>query len=147
MSSLRTITDAIADNIRDALSSADEDFQVEGFMLLNPTTPAVDVYLADPSRGSEAAGFEDVDGEHIFTVRVRVSPNDHEANQGLLYDLCDDESDLSIENALMDDPTLNGHASSIHVTAVSGHVLVPTIDGASVHLGVLWTVQVVAARS
>jgi hypothetical protein len=133
----------MADQIRAALDDAVEDFQVEGFMLLSPTPPAIDIYLANPSRGSGAAGFEDLDGEYIVEIRARVSANDHEANQGLLYDLCDDESPYSIQAALQADPTLGGLASSVHVSSVSGHVVIPSIDGASVHLGVLWTVQVI----
>lgn len=143
MSSLREITAGMADQIRAALDPAVEDFQVEGHMILTPTTPTIDIYLANPSRGAAAAGFEDLDGEYILEVRARVSPNDHKANQGLLYDLCDDESPLSIQGALQTDPTLGGLASSIHVSSVSGHVVIPSVDGGSIHLGVLWTTQVI----
>jgi hypothetical protein len=61
----------------------------------------------------------------------------------------DDESDLSIAAALLDDPTLNGHASSLDVPEDrrTGYVLFPAIDGASVYLGCQWTVVLIPARS
>jgi hypothetical protein len=147
LSALATIMDEMATAIRTALAGADEDYQVEGRMILNPTTPSIDVYPGDPSRGDDSAGFVDLNGEHIFTVRARVSTNDHEANQNILIDLMDDENDLCIAAALEDDPTLNGHASSVFVRQVTGYVLYPTLDGAGVHIGCQWTVEVIPARS
>ena len=139
--------DEMADTIRAVVAGADWDIQVEPRMVLNPTTPSIDIYPGDPSRDPETAAFGDIDGGHWFNVRARVSPNDHEANQEVLLAFLDDEDDLSIGAALMDDPTLNGHASGMGMESPSGFVLFPTVTGTEVHIGVLWRVLVIPARS
>ena len=47
--------------------------------------PCVDMYPGDLSRGTDAAAFG-LDGEFLFTVRVRVQTNDADANQDLLLE-------------------------------------------------------------
>lgn len=151
MSALATIMDEMADQIRSALAGADWDFQVEPRMVLSPTPPAIDIYPADPARDLDTRAHgqtsEHTEGGHIFNVRARVAPNDHEANQEVLLALMDDEDDLCLVQALYDDPTLGGHASDVSLLNESGFVLVPTIDGANVHIGLIWTFLVIPARS
>jgi hypothetical protein len=140
--------DQMATQIRETLDDVtDVTFQVEGRMILNPTPPTIDIYPGDPSRGTDSAGYEDILGEHLFTVRARVNPTDNEANQDLLLDLMDDEHDLSIPAALYTDETLAGTVTGLDVRNVSGFVLVPMADGTGVHIGCLWTVAAIPARS
>ncbi len=143
--------DEMADQISQAVAGSSWDFQVEPRMVLNPTTPSIDIFPADPSRDDDTASFGEVAAEvmggYFLNVRARVSPTDHEANQDVLLALKDDEDDLCLVQALYDDPTIGGHASDVELVSESGFVLVPTIDGANVHIGVVWRFLVIPARS
>ena len=152
MSSLREILEAAADQIRDTMEAdADWDIQVEPTMVLNPTPPAIDMYPGDPSTpsgiGGHGAAYEDINDGFSLNIRARVSPNDNIANQDVLFDLLDPESDISLVQTLYDDPSLGGYAADINLTQTSGFVLVPKIDGSGVHIGVIWTFLVIPARS
>jgi hypothetical protein len=85
-------------------------------------------------------------GGELITVRARVSTADHEAGQGLLLAFMDDEDDLSIVNALTDDPTLNG-MGQIDVRGRTGYALFPVPAGDGVLLGCLWNAIVLKAHS
>ena len=85
--------------------------QVTGRLNPNPTPPSIDVYPGDPFRDTPTAGFGQVGGELLFTVRARVTTVDNIAGQNLLLRLMDDEDDISVAGTLMEDQTLNGHAS------------------------------------
>ncbi len=139
--------DEMADQIRNAVGGADWDFQVSPRMLLKPTTPSIDVLVGPRARGNDAAGFGDLFGEHLFIVRARVAPNDHEANQDLMLDLLDDESDICIAAALLDDPTLNGSATSMDIQEITGFIPDPAVDGTVWHISCHWSVLVIPARS
>lgn len=143
--------DEMANQIRTALTGADWDFQVEPRMVLNPTTPSIDIYPADPANDAELGSFADTYANaaegHMLNVRARVSPTDHEANQEVLLALMDPDDDLCLVQAIYDDPTLGGFAADVNLANESGFVLVPTIDGAGVHIGVLWRFLVIPARS
>ena len=91
--------------------------QVTGRMNPNPTPPSIDIYPGDPFRDTPTAGFQDVGGELLFTVRARVTTIDNIAGQDLLLRLMDDEDDISVAGTLMEDQTLNGLASSVFVEA------------------------------
>jgi hypothetical protein len=151
VTALAEILDEMADQIRSAMTGADWDIQVEPRMVLNPTPPAIDIYPADPSRDGDTAAFgetaADVGGGHWINVRARVAPNDHEANQEVLLALKDDEDDLCLVQAVYDDPTLGGHVADVDLASESGFVLVPTVDGSNVHIGVIWRFLVIPARS
>lgn len=138
--------------LRDALAGADWDFQVEAGMILNPTPPTVDVYPADPGRELElTGGFGATDAEADdglwVNVRARISPLDHNAGQEILVELMDPASELSLVQAIYDDPTLNGYATDVNLESQTGYVLVPTIDGGAVHIGVIWRFLVIPDRS
>jgi len=139
--------DEMAEKITTAVAANDWDVQVEPRMILNPTPPSVDIFPGDPSSGDDAAGFGDVSGEELFTVRARVAPTDHEANQDILLEFMDDLGDLSIAAAVLDDPTLNGHASGMHMVSKSGYVLEPKLDGSGFHIGCRWVFMVIRAQS
>lgn len=150
MSSLAGILEAIADQIRDVLATSDWTFQVEPGMILNPTPPSVDVYLADPGRELlETGGFAATDagsaGGEWINVRARVHANDNAAAQEILVELADPTSDLSIVQALYDDPTLGGIVADLSLENRTGFVLVPTLDGGAMHVGILWRFLVIPA--
>lgn len=151
MASKIAILEAMADQIRDALSGADWDFQVEPKMVLSPTPPSVDMYPGDPATNAELASFaataEDAAAGFIFNVRARIAPTDHEAGQEVLLELSDPASDLSLVQALYDDPTLGGIASDLNVASESGFTIFTDLDPTKVFLGVLWRFVVIPARS
>ena len=152
MSSLREILEAAGDQIRDTMEAeADWDIQVESSMILNPTPPAIDMYPADPSNdtgsGSLGETYAEMGDGFWLNIRARVSPNDNIANQEVLLELMDPESDISLVQALYDEPTLGGTAADINLDSTSGFVLVPRVDGSAVHIGVIWRFLVIPARS
>lgn len=152
MSSLREILEAAGDQIRDVMEAeADWDIQVEPSMILNPTPPTIDMYPGDPSTdgstASHAATYAQSGEGFWLNIRARVNPNDNIANQEVLLELMDPESDISLVQAIYDDPSLGGHASDINLDSTSGFVLVPKVDGSAVHVGIIWRFLVIAARS
>jgi hypothetical protein len=147
MPSLTNIMDAMAEQISAAMESADEVIQVEPRMVFNPTPPAIDIYPAAELRDPATAGFEDLDGGYIFTVRARVSTADHEAGQDTLLRFCDDEDELCVPLALLDDPTLGGYATSLHILGTSGYTLYPDSGGNGALLGCQFRVLVLKAES
>lgn len=151
MAAKSELLDAMADQIRTVLTDVDWDFQVEPRMVLNPSAVCIDMYPGDPATDLEVASFagalEDMSAGFVFNVRARVSPNDHEAGQEILLELGDPASDLSLVQALYDDPTLNGIASDVNLTSESGFTVFTDIDPTKVYLGVLWRFLVIPARS
>ena len=151
MASKVAILEAMADQIRDVLTDVDWDFQVEPKMVLSPSPPAIDMYPGDPATDAELASFgatvEDMAAGFVFNVRARISPTDHEAGQELLLELSDPASDLSLVQALYDDPTLGGIASDLNLASETGFTVFQDIDPSKVFLGVLWRFLVIPARS
>lgn len=123
----------------------DVDVQVEPRMVINPSPPTIDMWPGDPATDPETAAFGESRGGLLVTVRVRVSPVDHDAGQDLLLAFGDDEDELSLINALTDDPTLNGHGS-LDVQNQSGWNLFPVPNGESL-VGFLIGVEVLKAQS
>jgi hypothetical protein len=154
MSELVAVLEAMASQIRDVIEDATDwpATQVEAFWIPNPSPPAIDVYLADPGREiAETGGFGETDADALsgewVNVRARVATNDAQANQRLLVELCDPESEVAVVQALYDDPTLGGLVADISLEGQSGFRPFPTLDGGAFHLGVLWTFLVIPARS
>lgn len=133
------------------VAEADWDIQVEPTMILNPTPPAIDMYPADPATSPESGSFGDtysqMDEGYWVNIRARVAPNDNIANQEVLLELLDADSDMSLVQALYDDPTLGGVAADVNLENTSGFVLVPKVDGSAVHIGVIWRFLVIPTRS
>jgi hypothetical protein len=147
MSRMTAVMDRMAELIRDAVVATGEvDIQVEPRMILKPTTPSVDVFPGDPAKEFEAAAFGDMAGDDMYTVRARVAVNDYEANQDLLYEFMDEESDLCVPIAILNDPTLGGTAYSVDVRSFSGVVLYPSPDGTVTHIGCQWGFKVIPDR-
>lgn len=145
---LLAVMDALADQIRTTVAAVtDVDVQVEPRLVVNPTPPCIDIYPGDLGRDAESAAFDEISGGYFLTVRARVSTADNEAGQDLLLAFMDDTDGLSIGQAIMDDPTLNGYAASADVQAQTGYVLFPDPGGEGVLLGCQWTVLVIAGAS
>jgi hypothetical protein len=145
---LAEIMDALADQIRSVIDDVtDVDVQVEPRMILNPTPPCIDMYTADPSEDSELRAFGDSVGGELITVRVRVGTADHAAGQDLLLALMDDQDPLSLVEAMNENDTLDGLASSVYPRERSGYITF--IDSASdaALLGATWQVVVIKAPS
>lgn len=147
MAGVAEILDAMAEQIRDVLTDVDWDFQVEPRMVLNPSAICIDMYPGDPASDVELAGFGDTAAAMaagaIFNVRARVNPNDHEAGQEILLELGDPTDELSLVQALYDDPTLSGIVSDLNLLSESGFTVFTDIDPSKVYLGRLWRFVVV----
>lgn len=134
----------MAEKIAAAVDAADPpiEIQVAHLYVLSPTPPTVDIWLGGQIRDTQTAGFQDISGEHLFTVRARVNTIDPDGGQELLIRLMDDEDDISVAAALMDDQTLNGLASSVDVVEFTG-----LQDGGSDLLACTWRVRVLRVTS
>lgn len=145
MSKVTAIMDEIAATLRAAIGT---DGQVTGRMNFAPAAfPSLDVYPSDPFRGDQTRGFGRLGGEYLFTVRARINTPDNEGAQEMLLRLMDDEDDLCVMAALMEDQTLNGHASSVEVDGPTGYVRYADSGAEGAWLGVEWRVTLVPARS
>ncbi len=133
----------MAATIEDALGSAVD--QVTPLMNLNPTGLSVDIYPAPAFRDPEQAGFGEVNGAYLFTVRARLDIGDLDGSQEALIALMDDEASTSLGAALYDDQTLNGYASAVRVDGPSGFI--PYTDSPGTTVGVEWNVLVIRALS
>lgn len=112
--------DGLADVVRDTLgpkfTADDIDIQVEPRMVPMPSAPiCVDMYQSGAARSSAAAGFGDISGQYIVTVRARANPNDGDSVQDVFVDMMDDFHDLSVAAALESSPTLGGYATDVTV--------------------------------
>jgi hypothetical protein len=145
---LQDIITALADQIRSVLEQVDEiDVQVEPRWVVVPSPLTVDVYFGDPSRDDASAGFDDVSGAYILTVRARINTPDFDAAYDILVALADDTDDLSLAMAILDEPTLNGYAGSLHLRDFSGLRAFERISGDGADLGFQITALVIPAES
>lgn len=144
MSGLVDILDEMAATIRSALSDVPK-LQVTPRMNINPTPPTIDIYPGDPFRDPASAGFGDVNGMLIFTVRARINTADHRNGQTRLFRMMDDEHPWSVANALHGDD-LNGKVSSTKVDGPSGLVQYVEPNGEGAYLGCEWRVTVINAE-
>lgn len=144
---LRDILDEMVSQVSSGLSALPWEVQVARGMLLNPTPPAVDIYVTDPARDFTTAAFGDVAGAYQITVRARVETADNDAGQDLLISFMDDTDEFCIPLTVLSDPTLNGKAASTNLVAVSGHRAYELPDGINAHLGAQWDFVVTPARS
>ena len=147
MASLQTLATRMADQIRNVLENADMTVQVEPRMVIVPTPLTVDIYPADAARDSQSAAFNDVNGGYLFAVRSRINTPDFDAAYDVLMQTMDDQDDLCIPLALLDDPTLNGNAQTLDVLDPTGLRAYERVDGSGADLGWQFTCNVIAARS
>lgn len=141
------VMEAMADQIREVVDAiTDVNVQVEPKMVLLPTPPCIDIYPGDASRFQDSRAYAD-DGGYQFTVRARVTTADTSAGQDLLLAFMDDTDDLCIGLALVDDPTLNGYASSVDIRDHTGYRLFEHPSGDGAYLGFQFTAIVLPAES
>jgi hypothetical protein len=147
---LVAIFDQAADQIRDAVSNDVWDFQVEPWAITSPTPPAIDMYCGGKADVQDASNFgsivEEMAEGFVLVIRARVSTNDFEGNQDVLYALSDPSDEHCLVQALYDDATLNGLVQDLHLISDSGLTLVSSLDGA-VHYGNVWRFLVIPAWS
>jgi hypothetical protein len=125
------------------------ELQVSGRRNFNPTPPSIDMWPGDPFRAEPDpfTGFQEVQGSLLFTVRARVTTVDNGAGQELLLRLMDEEDDIGIAFALMDDQSLNGLAGSVNVEANTGYIAYLEGDEPRPLLGCEWRVRVIRRYS
>ena len=144
--SLREVMDALRDQIETAVNVGTVDVQVYARIPSNPTLPAIDIFPGDPASDPESAGFGDIQGGDVLTVRARVDSNDMEANQDLLIDFMDPFSSVSVAAAIVDDPDLGGLAR-LDITANTGMRPYLGNDGTTIAFGAEWTVSALRYES
>jgi hypothetical protein len=148
VSGLRDVVTELADQVRAVLVSADVlDVQVEPRMVLNPSPLTIDFYPGDPSRDAASAAFDELSGGYLITARARINTPDFDASYDHLLSLMDDEDEICLAAAVEDDPTLNGHATSVSVQEFSGLRAYEHPSGEGAHLGFQLLVLVIPARS
>lgn len=148
MAGLRDIVVEMADQIRTTLAAVTAiDVQVEPQYVINPSPLTIDVYPGDIARDADTAGFDDVSGAYILTVRARINTPDFDNAYDILLSLMDDEDSLSLAAALMDEPTLNGLATSVDVRDFTGLRAYETPSGEGGYLGFQVTAYVIPAKS
>lgn len=147
MAGLRDVLEAMSDQIRSALDTADLPVQVEPRMVLEPTPLTIDLFPGDVARDHDTAGFDDVDGGYLLTVRARINTPDFDAAYDVLLSLMDDEDDLCLVQSLYDDPTLGGYAADVNLVEQTGLRAYEHPSGQGAHLGCQWNFLVIAAKS
>lgn len=150
MSSLLELREEMVSVLDGVLNTTGEfPVQIAPRRLMSPTPPVVDMWPGSQGeqRDPAAAGFGDVNGALLFTVRARVAAADNEAEQELLYAFCDEDDPRCVAAVLMDDQTLNGLASSVKVLGPSEPTIYQDIAGQTPLLGVQWRVEILNAES
>jgi len=149
VSAYSTLLEQIADQIRDAVNDGDWDVQVEPRLVVNPTTPSIDMFPGplNSDLGAFASDYAGAADGLFVDVRARVSPKDSHAFQDVLVSFCDPEDDLCVVQSLYDDPTLGGHAADVALVSQSEFQPAPSLDGTSWFVAVTWRFLVIPARS
>jgi hypothetical protein len=108
-------------------------------------SPTVDLFPG-AGRDAESRMFDDDHdgGGYLFTVRARLTANDYDANQRILYRMMDDTDTLCLAAALVGD-NLDGHAASLDCIDPSGEV--EFIDPGGTYYGFQFTLRVLPAFS
>lgn len=141
MAALTAILDGLADALNDVMSGEDT-IQIVPRLNLSPESPtSIDIYPGDPFRDQDSAGFGDIDGIYVLTVRARVTTPDMDGAQDALLALMDDEHDLCLAAALDANPTLDGIVGQLAVDGNTGFRVFEDPPGSM--LGCSWRVRVV----
>jgi hypothetical protein len=149
VSGLRAISEALADQIRETLEAVDEiDIQVEPRIVLTPTPLTIDITPGSPFGATETAAFND-DGALRLTIRARINTPDFDAAYDVLISLMDETDDLHLASAVLEDTTLGGLATDVHIAPgdQSGLNRYEDLSGMGSHLGFQVTALVFPARS
>lgn len=146
--SLRGIVVALADGVRTTLNDVDSlDIQVEPRFVLTPTPLTIDVYPGAVARDGESAAFDDVSGGYLLTVRARINTPDYDAAYDILLSLMDDDDDLCLALAVMDDTSLGGLSTDVDARDQTGLQVYDALDGEGGYLGFQLTALVLPAHS
>ncbi len=137
----------MADQIREVYAAGDLVVQVEPRFVLEPTPPTIDIYTAPSARDPETGGFGDISGAYLFTVRARIGTAAYVETYDWLEETMDDESDLSLAAALLDEATLGGLASDLDVRDPQGLRAFEHPSGDGALLGWSFTAFVLPASS
>ncbi len=138
---LLEVMDALATQLQTQLDPGEDDFQVVGRMMFNPTPPAIDIYpAADPFQ--EPSGFGGQDTTINLIIRARVSTVEHEGAQDTLLAFMDPGGANSVVRAVAYDRTLSGTVQDAVCDPPSdfGAFLEPIGTGAL--LGCTWTARI-----
>lgn len=147
LSGLRDILNQMADQISNVIDDEYEAIQVEPSYVLAPADITVDMYPGDIARDSESAAFDDISGGYFITVRARINPpHDFDGAYDFLISMMDDEDPMCLALAILDQPTLGGHASSVDVRDPTGLRLYESPTEGS-HIGFQFTVLAIPAKS
>lgn len=146
MAGLRDIVVELADQIRAVVTPDEFDVQVEPQWVLTPSPLTIDIYPGDTARDDETAGFDDIGGGYILTVRARINTPDFDEAYDVLLSLMDDDDELCLAQAILDDQTLNGYAADVDVRDQTGLRVYESLDGSS-FLGFQVTALVLPAHS
>lgn len=144
------ISDALADQIAGYLASVtDITIHVESHWFETAELPAIDIYhtAANGLEGIGVGGMGELMPADFFNIRVRVSAAALDEGQRLLYDLVDEETDLSIVAALDSDHTLGGLAFDVAWGEWSGIRDFPDLNSDGVFIGETLPIMVLKARS
>lgn len=143
MTSVLEIQDALADQIRTSLGTADPslEVQVEPRMVVQPSALCIDIYPATPFQEKDAFGDEWVGR---FVIRARITTAEHEAAQDVLLNMLDPLSATSILGALKANRTLTGKVDYVtpDEDATSGFQIFEDSGGVGNFMGCQWTVRV-----
>jgi hypothetical protein len=138
----------MADQIRNTIEAVNTiEVQVEPQYVINPSPLTIDIYESDMARDDASAAFSDISGGYLLTVRARINTPDFDSAYDVLLSLMDDEDDLCMATALLDEPTLNGYASDLDVRDQTGLRAYETPSGEAAYLGFQFTALVLPARS
>jgi hypothetical protein len=139
MTSLPAIMDALADTLRDAFKDTVEDVQVDSRMNIAPKTfPVIDIYPAAIPRPAGTAGFSEIEGAVVLTIRARINTGDHAASQDVLLSFLDDEDDLCVAAAVAADPTLSDKVTQASAVTATGFGVYRDVGGEGAYLGCEW---------
>ena len=142
------LADVLRSSVGASLAADDIDIEIEPRLVPTPSAPlCIDIYQSDLARSSAAAGFGDISGQYVLTVRARANPNDGDELQNILVDMLDDFHDLSVGAALESSRLLDGYATDVSVDpdGFSGMLAFPGVPNELV--GATWRVLVGVAFS
>lgn len=139
------ILNAVASSLNEVMGPdelGENAIQVVPRLNLDPQSPtSVDIYPGDPFRDRESAGFGDLDGMYVLTIRARVTTPDNDGAQDQLLALMDDENELCVAGAIEATPTLGGIVGQVVVDGNTGFRIFDDPPGAL--LGCSWRLRVI----
>lgn len=145
---VEALAQVIRDDVASELATAGIDIEVEPFMVVEPSAPiCIDMFSAPSARTSAGAGFGDIAGFYVLTLRARASANDGYEAQAVLRDMIDDAHALSLAAAVEADSSLDGYATSVAFDPEGFTGLEDFSTGKQLLVGCSWRLLVGVAQS